>query len=150
MFSNQLFLNVEKAKKYLAPILRYLVLPFMISEMLLILVYQSPKEDDSDSIVPKIFSLEKYFLIGIKKDKFDRYYPYIVDNTKLNNVSLIFKALVYMCISIQIQIIYAKIYSKLEHYIFIGKLKGKATTRYYNNLKIFTYFNYQHINLTKE
>ena len=77
MYSNQLFLDVKKARTVLSPIMRKFVIPYMIIEMGIVLIYQipieafDPNQKDKNrflEIFPKIMGLRKYYTVRIVSD----------------------------------------------------------------------------------
>jgi len=65
-------------------------------------------------------------------------------------MQIIFRAMVFFLVNVQLQIFNSKGFERLQDYKDIGRLRGQAVTFLYNNEKIKKYVKYQEMNYNKE
>lgn len=154
MYASELFLSVEDARTKLVPFLKNFCLPYMIFEISVQLAFQMPIAAFDPLLehgwalghLPTVLGLQKYFTVMVLPDGT----PVLVSEGQNSLIQLWLKALVYFFISVQIQIIKSKGFEGLSKIMRVGKLKGMALTYHFNNLKVYSYFKHQTINLKKE
>jgi hypothetical protein len=111
MYLSKLFYDVNQARQILLPLLRKFVIPYMLFEILIQLLYQLPtinryfKDDnryEAIKQIPRVLGLEQYYVLNLGED----FLPEIQEKHDLKSLGQLWcKAFAYFFISLQIQII---------------------------------------------
>ena len=157
MFLSSLFYKVESARLYLLPLLQSFVTPYVLVEILAQMIYQMPLEKFNNSSsgggtsdivakIPSIIGVEKYYEVSYLNKA-----PTLTIDTDTKSLGQLWcKALVYFLIALQIEIIKSKSFERLNDYVSLCNMKGKAVTYRFNNLKIKKYIKYEDMNHHKK
>lgn len=155
MLRYKLFLEVNMARFVLRPIIRNIMMPLALLEILLHIVYQIPiaqlQMKDlgvAAQHIINMFGLTKYWVMFFDTD--DDTIQFLDGFRNEEVVRLCCKALIYFFLSIQVQIFQSKSFERIKDVKSVGRMKGEAMTYRFNNKKIKKYLKYQSINLKKE
>ena len=155
MLNHRLFLDINVARFNLTPIIRNIMMPFALFEILLHVVYQIPVDQFQKSHygltaqqIIEIFGLTKYWQMYF--DASSNTLQFEDGYKKEEVVRLCCKAVIYFILSLQVQILQSKSFERIRDVKNVGRMKGEAMTYRFNNMKIKKYLKYQSINLRKE
>ena len=128
----------------------------MLVEILVQMLYQMPLSAfegsnstgiaDIVSKIPNIIGVEKYYDVLYSNGT-----PTLEYDLETKSLGQLWcKALVYFLIALQIEIIKSKSFERLNDYVSLCNMKGRAVTYRFNNLKIKKYIKYEDLNHHKK
>lgn len=145
MLKYRLFLEVNKARFVLRPIIKNIMMPLVLFEIAMHILYQAPFIDPTEAIVSGgslihqliiMFDLKKYYIVFITNDKYI-YFDEKADERNIQDlIRLCFKAAIFFFLSLQEQIFISRNFERINEIKRVGFLKGKSMTYRFNNKKI--------------